>query len=273
VGFIEIAERTIDKSWSMPVVGRLLELDYDRTFAHCPSGRFRGVYRSFAEAEQAAPKTRPLGYDHAALAGLYRQRMSKACESDYGPLFWLRPLIDENAVVFDFGGHVGVSYHGWRNYLGYPAGKYPSGLRWVVYDLPAITAVGEQLAGERDSDGLSFTNDLRDAHDATVFLGLGSLQYLNESLPDMLRRIGHLPSHLILNKLPLHDGESFVTVQATGAAFHPYRIFNRREFIDTVCALGYRLVDDWVSGETRCKVPFTPHNIEAYSGCYFTRVG
>lgn len=268
MGLIEIGTRTIQKAWHMPIVGKVLALDYDRTFAHCPSGQFRGVYRTFEEAERAAPKSRPLGYDHAALAGLYRQRMNKACESDYGPLFWLRPLIDPNSVVFDFGGHVGVSYHGWRNYLG-----YPSTLRWIVYDLPAITAVGESLARERESHELSFTNDVRDAQGASIFLGLGSLQYVDEALPDLLKRIGHFPDHLIINKMPLHDGESFVTVQATGHAFHPYRIFNRRDFVDGVTALGYRVVDDWVNRETSCFVPFSPHHIEAYSGYYFTRAG
>lgn len=266
MGLIEIGRRTIDRVTHAPLVAKVLELDYERTFSHCPSGRFRGVYPTFAEAERAVPKTRPLGYDHAALAGMYRQRMNKACESDYGPLFWLRPLIGPDRVVFDFGGHVGVSYHGWRSYLDYPAS-----LRWIVHDLPAITTVGEALAREREAQQLSFTNDVRDAAGASVFLALGSLQYVDESLPSLLQRIGHFPEHLIINKLPLHDGESFVTVQATGHAFHAYRIFNRREFVAGVTALGYRLVDDWVNRETSCFIPFSPHDIEAYSGCYFTR--
>ena len=72
--------------------------------------------------------------------------------------------------------------------------------------------------------------------------------------------------------MPMYDGESFVTVQSTGRAFHPYRIYNRAEVVDSVCALGYRVVDDWVNKEQYCVIPFTRgRDIDAYSGYYFVR--
>jgi putative methyltransferase (TIGR04325 family) len=269
VGIIEIGDRIAKNAWRMPLVGQVLELDYDRTFSHCPSGAFRGVYRTFAEAEAAIPPGKRVGYDHAELAGYYRNRMEKANQSDYAALFWLRPLMTPDAVVFDFGGHVGVSYHGWRNYL-----RYPEGLRWICQDVPAITRVGEELARERPSAGLSFTNDRDGARGCTIYLAAGSLQYVDESLPSLLRRCGTLPRHLIVNKVPLYDGETFVTVQSTGRAFHGYRIYNREEFVSSVTALGYRAVDDWSNREQYCYIPFTEgRDIEAYSGYYFTLDG
>ncbi len=33
-------------------------------------------------------------------------------ESDYAVLFWLRDLLKPGTHVFDFGGHVGVSWYG-----------------------------------------------------------------------------------------------------------------------------------------------------------------
>jgi putative methyltransferase (TIGR04325 family) len=200
---------------------------------------------------------------------MYRDRMKKACESDYAVLFWLRRILDEepNAHVFDFGGHVGVSYHGWQGYL-----DYAPGLRWTVYDMPAITKVGEELARERNSSQLSFTNSVDGACDCDVFLSAGALQYCDESLVEVLARAGARPRHIILNKLPLYDGESFVTVQSTGRAFHAYRVFNRAEFVRSIEALGYHAVDDWQNRETSCLVPFARgKEIEAYSGYYFTR--
>ena len=249
------------------MVGQVLEADYARSFARKPPGRFRGVYATFAEAEASVPSDARLGYDHEELAGLYRHRMEKANQSDYAVLFWLKGILDEHSFVFDFGGHVGVSYHGWRNYL-----NYKPGLRWMVYDVPAIVKVGAELAQERPSPGLEFTSEVTDAKGCSVFMAAGALQYVDESLPSLLARIGSLPRHLIVNKMPMYDGESFVTVQSTGRAFHAYRIYNRAQFVAELAAIGYRVVDDWANREQHCEIPFTKgRDIDAYSGYYFVR--
>jgi putative methyltransferase (TIGR04325 family) len=103
-------------------------------------------------------------------------------------------------------------------------------------------------------------------------MAAGSLQYGEASLTEVLAQLGSAPKHLILNKLPVYDGEAFVTVQSTGRAFHAYRIFNRAALLAEAAALGYRLVDDWVNREQHCEIPFTRgRDIEAYSGFYFVR--
>ena len=270
MGFIDVGQRIARNAWRLPGVGQVLALDYARSFARRPPNRFRGVYRTFAEAEASIPPGERVGYDHAELAGMYRHRMEKANQSDYAVLFWLQRIMPPRrpgVFVFDYGGHVGVSYHGWRSYLG-----YPDGTRWLVHDVPAITKVGAELAAERPSPGLAFTNDVADARGCDVFLAAGSLQYVDEPLPSILARIGSRPGHLILNKMPVYDGESFVTVQSTGRAFHAYRIYNRAELVGGVTALGYRVVDDWTNRETSCVIPFTRgRDIDAYSGYYFVR--
>jgi putative methyltransferase (TIGR04325 family) len=267
MGLIDLGKRVSRNAWRLPMVRQVLELDYARSFARRPANRFRGVYASFAEAEASIPRSGRVGYDHAELAGMYRHRMEKANQSDYGVLFWLKDILDERSFVFDFGGHVGVSYHGWRKYL-----DYRSGLRWLVHDVPAIVKVGVELARDRPSAGLKFTSDIADARDCTIFLAAGSLQYVDEPLPAMFQRIGTLPRHLIVNKLPTYDGETFVTVQSTGRAFHAYRIYNRDAFVAEVAMLGYRLVDDWSNREQHCEIPFArDRDIDAYSGYYFVR--
>jgi putative methyltransferase (TIGR04325 family) len=267
VGIIDVGQRIARNAWRIPGVGQVLAADYARSFARRPPNRFRGVYASFAEAQAAIPPGAVVGYDHAEMAGMYRNRMEKANQSDYGVLFWLRGILAPGSFVFDYGGHVGVSYHGWRRYLGFPPGT-----RWLVYDVPAIVKVGMELASERPSPGLSFTSTVEDGRGCDVFLSAGALQYVEEPLPSILARLGGLPRHLILNKMPLYDGETFVTVQSTGRAFHPYRIYNRDELVGSVTALGYRMVDDWVNREQHCSVPFTRgKDIDAYSGCYFMR--
>jgi putative methyltransferase (TIGR04325 family) len=267
VGLIEIGKRVQRHAWRLPGLGQVLELDYKRTFAARPPNRFRGVYATFAEAEATIPPGQLVGYDHAELAGLYRHRMEKANQSDYAVLFWLSKILDARSFVFDFGGHVGVSYHGWRRYL-----NYPRGMRWLVYDMPAIVKVGAELAAERPSDGLEFTSDVAAARGCTVVMAAGSMQYVDASLTEVLAQVGSLPRHLILNKLPVYDGETFVTVQSTGRAFHAYRIYNRAALVTEAATLGYRVVDDWVNREQHCEIPFTRgRDIDAYSGYYFVR--
>jgi putative methyltransferase (TIGR04325 family) len=267
MGIIDLGKRVSRNAWRLPLVGQVLELDYARSFARRPPNRFRGVYATFAEAEASLPAGARVGYDHDELAGLYRHRMEKANQSDYAVLFWLKDILDERSFVFDVGGHVGVSYHGWRSYL-----RYRPGMRWLVYDMPAIVKVGAELARERPSEGLEFTSELADGRGCSIFLAAGALQYAEEPLTTILGRIGTLPRHLIVNKMPMYDGETFVTVQSTGRAFHPYRIYNRAAFVAEVAALGYRAVDDWMNREQHCEIPFTRgRDIDAYSGYYFVR--
>jgi putative methyltransferase (TIGR04325 family) len=242
--------------------------DYTRHFATCPPNRFRGVYADFPSAEAAVPAGKRVGYDYDELAGMYRLRMQKACESDYAVLFWLRPLIGPATRIFDFGGHVGVSYYGWQDYL-----RFPPTLRWQVYEVPAIARGGTALAHERGATQLGFTSELADGRDSTVLLAAGSLQYVDRSVGQILADMGTRPAHLVVNKLPLYEGKTFVTVQSTGRAFHAYRIQNREEFVEGVKALGYRVVDDWSNREQHCEIPFTRgRDVAAYSGYFFERI-
>jgi putative methyltransferase (TIGR04325 family) len=263
----ELAQRAARGSWRLPLVGSLIEQDYRRAFFDGRAGHYYGVFASFAEAARAVPATGTIGFDHAAAAELYRRRMAKASDSDYGPLYWLRRILERDSFVFDFGGHVGVSYHAWRRFL-----DYGPDLRWLVYDLPAITQAGVQIASQTESPQLSFTNDVLDGAGCSIFFSAGAIQYVDRPLPQILSDLGELPKHLLMTKLPLYDGEPFVTIQAAGKSFHPYRVFNRDQFIESVTALGYVLVDHWQSAETTCIVPFTRRReVEAYAGLYFTR--
>lgn len=267
MGIIDFSERVARNAWRIPVVGSVLTADDARSFAKMPPNRFRGVHASFAEAEAAIPKGHRIGYDHDALAGMYRNRIQKACQSDYAILFWLRDLLNDQTRLFDFGGHIGVSYYGWKNYL-----TYPPGMRWLICDMPAIIREGQSFAQEQGADSLFFTDELASGSDTTIFMAAGSLQYVDMSVTDILTKMGARPQHLLINKMPLYDGETFVTVQSTGRAFHPYRISNRDEFVSGITALGYRVVDDWTNRETSCRIPHTRgRDIDAYSGYYFIR--
>jgi hypothetical protein len=52
----------------------------------------------------------------------------------------------------------------------------------------------------------------------------------------------------------------------------PYQIFLRDQFIASLEALGYKLLDMWPDADHTCWIPFYPeYSVEAYSGLYFRR--
>ncbi len=127
------------------------------------------------------------------------------------------------------------------------------------------------MALKQGAQGLAFTSDLHEGRDADVLLSAGALQYVDTTLPDLLAGMGCRPAHIIVNKLPLYEGPTFVTVQSTGRAFIPiWRLFNRTEFVEGIVAQGYRVVDDWQNSEVRCHVPMARNrSVDAYSGYFF----
>jgi putative methyltransferase (TIGR04325 family) len=241
---------------------------YEQHFAEAEhENLFRGVYASFAEAEQSAPRTKPIGYDHPGPAAMYRERLGRVYPSCYPVLYWLQTLMPATRRVFDFGGHVGVHFHAYRKYL-----AYPPGLRWTVCDVASVVRAGEELARERPSSGLEFTTRFEAADGADVFLASGSLQYVETPLPERLSALASPPQHLILNLFPLHEERSFVTLQNIGSAFCPYAIFRRSELVLAIRDAGYELVDAWLNPEKACPIPAHPeHSVHAYSGFYFRR--
>jgi putative methyltransferase (TIGR04325 family) len=81
------------------------------------------------------------------------------------------------------------------------------------------------------------------------------------------------PTHLLINKTPVREGSQFVTLQTLGTAFCPYYIFNRRQFVDSIAAVGYDLVDSWLNHDLSCHIPLqAQHSVNAYSGFYFRRM-
>jgi putative methyltransferase (TIGR04325 family) len=79
------------------------------------------------------------------------------------------------------------------------------------------------------------------------------------------------PNHLLINRLPLYDGKQFVSLQNGGKVFYPQYIFNRKQFIDSLTDIGYKLVDIWEDRVDSCIIPFhSGYSVPVYSGLYFT---
>ncbi|HTP31889.1 MAG TPA: methyltransferase, TIGR04325 family [Candidatus Acidoferrales bacterium] len=245
----------------------LLERLYKRRF-RSQTGAFRGVFPTFEQANRSAPRNKPLGFNCSEYAGEFRDRHTRIFSFDYPVLYWLSRLLQPGVHIFDYGGHLGTHFYAYARYL-----TYPPGLTWTVCDLPEITRAGEQYAREQDARGLAFTNRPEEASGADILIAAGSLQYIESpSLSTLLSRLDAKPRHLLLNKLPLYNGEQFVTLQNGGAAFHPQYVFNRHEFLASLTAIGYRLEDAWDVETHSGRIPLHPgQSFRCHSGLYLCR--
>lgn len=229
--------------------------------------RYSGVFQTFEEARAAAPSGRQVGYDSAELASWYRERLGRVFVEDYPLLFWLQRLLPELKHVFDFGGHVGLHYFGWGTKL-----QWPKSLKWTVSEVPAVVDSGRVLAKERGATQLDFTTRPEDADGADLFLASGSLQYLPPGfLPSLLGGLKRRPKHVLLSKLPVHPERDFVTLQDAHLTFHPYTVVSHGRLVESLSALGYRLVDEWQSHEHNCSIMLQPElDVPAYTGALFS---
>lgn len=255
-------------AWDAPPLVMLRRWRYDSYFATATGvNLFRGVFADFAEAARSAPATKPIGYDNPDAAAMYRDRVARVYPGDYPVLFWLSRCLPEIGSIFDFGGHVGLSYYAYQRLL-----PLRRDLRWTVCDLPHVARAGEALARERGASGLAFTTEVADGSGCDLFLANGSLQYLEPPLAALLATMAVPPRRLIVNLLPLCEGDGFVTLQNIGSAFCPYRIQNRQAFVAGVRSAGYELVDEWQNAEKSCRIPFDERrSLGFYTGMLFSR--
>jgi putative methyltransferase (TIGR04325 family) len=250
----------------VPLVRYFHERLYEREFATIVpfARRFRGVYRTFEEAIQAAPAGKPIGYDNAE-AATFMAPADPIRPNDYPVMFWLQKTMAETPSILDIGGYVGISYYSYAKHL-----TYPEHLRWMIYDVPAVTKQGIEIARNTASPGLSFTTEINGQTQAHIVLALGSLQFIEKSCSELLSQMATRPMHLIINKTPLTDLADFVTLQDLGPAVCPYWVFNRAKFIHSIQDLGYELVDSWANLELGCHIPLhEDHSVPNYSGLYF----
>jgi putative methyltransferase (TIGR04325 family) len=231
---------------------------------------FKGIYETFEQAIENAPKNKLIGYDNEALAQEYKDERKvpiKVLTYDYPILFWLKSIFSQDSLalnIFDFGGNVGIHFYSYLNYL-----NYPPTLTWKVCEVPAIAQAGKELAEHRACHNLEFTCCFDEASGADIFLASGSIQYV-KSLAESIQNLSKKPSHLLLNRLPLHNKEAqFVTLQNGGQVFYPQYVFNKEQFIESFSSLNYELIDIWEDKEEGCIIPFhSKKSLPFYSGLY-----
>jgi putative methyltransferase (TIGR04325 family) len=238
---------------------------YEKRFVNASAfdRRFRGIYPDFASAISAAPISKPLGYDNEQTAVLLVEERHRIHDSDFPILFWLSLLLRDGARLFDLGGNVGISFYAYRRYL-----PLPEDFEWVVYDVPAVVRAGQAILASDPAPQLAFTTDFAALGGADILLAAGSLQFMEDPF-HFLASTTPLPAHILINKTPIYEQPSAVTIQATGSSFCPYHLINRRDFLNAFTSHGYELVQAWENPSLGCHIPLDPaHSINAYSGLY-----
>ena len=244
---------------------------YERKFMNDEISGFRGVFDSFETALASAPDNKVKGFNVEEFEGYFHSRRTKLFLYDYPFLFWLDRILKQKSRVFDVGGNTGVHFVAYHSYL-----QVWEELYWEVCEVPVVVDEGRKFA-EREgcADRLSFTSDLYDANGAEVLISAGTLQYIDEpSLSELLGSLEVAPKHLLLNKLPLYDGEPYITLQNGDVHFIAQRVFNRTDFLRELAELGYQVVDEWRDNSRSCFVPFYPErNVPSFTGLYLSRDG
>src|ERR1700677_2854127 len=173
----------------------------------------------------------------------------------------------ETRALFDLGGNMGVSFYQFRTAL-----TYPSALRWTVCDVPFVNEQGRKIAAERGETQLFFTDDRAEANGVDVYMTCGALQYLEEPFAEILAALPKKPQRVLINRVPLTDGETFYTLQHMGNSIVPYKLANRAGLVSSVEALGYRLVEDWKNNRF-CDIILRPDKrIPHYYGFCFEKI-
>ncbi len=226
--------------------------------------RYRGVYSTHAAAAAAMPAGDLHGFDHASVAEFFIDTHFVFNPSDYPNLFWLLSILKPGQTLFDFGGGVGQCYYLYQRHL-----RFPEQMRWMVCDLEAFIEPGRQFAKENKAAGVEFTTHFQDAKGAAVLLSNGTLQYIETDLSQMLAGLEQLPPHILINRVPLYDGEAYYTVQRSRHSYVPYKVMNLTAFIRDMEELGYEKVDQWYLSRF-LRIPFHPQSFVAnYWGFYF----
>jgi putative methyltransferase (TIGR04325 family) len=256
---------------ALPVVRQAMEWRKLRYFRSRQGyGAHWGRFGSFAEARSWLPPSPEFELDEHA-DHYEEERTRRVYAFDYPVIFWLRHALESGArSIYDIGGSVGVHYYSYAKYL-----PHMEQIDWLVSDLPRVAERGRGLARQRNAKGLTFVDRL-DATpvDRDIWMAAGVLEFL-ESQPfaGLIEAAAKRPKHILLNKLPLHDGPEFVSTQNIGqGCFVPHHVYNRQQFVQRVEDLGYELVDSWETPERSFLVPGRPDlSFDAYSGLYFRR--
>jgi putative methyltransferase (TIGR04325 family) len=253
---------------SLPMVGDLFHSKwvFPRTQTAC-----LGVFTTFEEARAAADNSVATEYDACNENRSLQDDISRDYQHDYEDypvLFWLKGLLRPGIRIADLGGSTGGTFYAFEKVLGLPGDA-----TWSVAELPAAVKKGLSVAQARGEPRIRFVTRLNSIDQIDVLLTVGTLQYIPETLDEIISGLSSTPPNVIVHKVPTTDEAAFWTVQNLGIAQVPYYVYNRQSLIESMAGLGYRLVDSCDTLRS-IRMPFNPtRDVHHYSGFFFEKEG
>lgn len=206
------------------------------------SRSFVGAFPTREAALAGVPRRALMGYNHESVAPVAVADMQRLMEWDYPVLFWLERLIRDwpgkTVRLVDAGGHTGTKYIAFHKRIDL------SQVDWLVYDLPPMVALGQQIAANQGLP-IRFTSDPSILGRPDILLCSGLFQYYESRFTDLINLFDVKPTNVLLNKVQLRDGKSVVTLEKIGPAYVPYTMRDKIEFLSELDSAGYRIVDRW----------------------------
>ena len=228
---------------------------------------YRRPFMNLTEAQAAVASYARQGHENTRNVESHFELSAHARPSDYAAFFYFQPLISEMHTVFDLGGNAGNLFYCYREYL-----EWPSDLTWIVKDLPKNMEAGESVARERGVTALQFSDDWQRASTADLLIVSGSLHHMEKPLSQMIEELSKQPRFLLVNRTPLTEGKPVAAIQDAGDFRVACMLYNRLDFIRSLEALGYVMLDQWQAAELSLEVPGYPEDrIRAYTGIFFEK--
>lgn len=267
MGPFGLMHSAVDGLRRVPGLAQVYRHALNRQFANNTNENlFRGVFDSVDSALASAPPTRPLTYDNEGSANLYLKRL-RIDDYDHPSMFWLSRALDQGMrSVVDIGGSIGIKYYAFSEFVDFPAD-----LKWRVIDMPVVAARGREFAASRGNPpGLEFSDQMADADGTDVLFASGVLQYLPQTLAEIVRGLKQRPRRIVINTTPIHAQRSFFTLNSIGTAYCAYRVQAHRQFVESILGLGYQLRDEWRNIGKQMPLPLEPgYGLDRYSGFCF----
>lgn len=139
-----------------------------------------GVFKSFSEARGSLSTAKE--FDTPELADEYvNVRTQRVFPYDYPVMLWLASAFGSGCVrVLDIGGSVGVHFLSYQRII-----RFPQALSWRVAEVPAMVAIGREIALQGGHDRLGFTDVIDvDAEQPDILLSAGAIQYIEHARPN-----------------------------------------------------------------------------------------
>jgi putative methyltransferase (TIGR04325 family) len=226
---------------------------------------FRRTFSTFKEAEQAAKRYIPSGHEHRDNILMHSRLVERARESDYPVFYYWSKLENPPRRILDLGGNMGNIFYTYQNYL-----QFPEDTEWSILDLQEVRAAGERVAADKSESRIRYVDSIESSGEIDLFLSSGSLHYFDEPLAGLLGRLPGLPRYVIINRVPVCEGQQIYTVQDSRSFLIPCKIRNRTQLVAEMQELGYELEAFWDAHQLSLRVPLYPDSsAHTYSGFLF----